>query len=111
MRKRNVHIQFWMNEDEAKRFNSFVQRSGLSREAYLRCLISGYVPTDLPPPDYYAMMHELRTIGVNMNQIAKKAHALHTLDAERYDEAFVLLKQSLVEIVNAVTAPRKIERN
>ena len=111
MQKRQIEIKCRLNPREADCLNKMVKKSGLSREAYLRCLISGYVPTDLPPPDYYTMMHELRAIGVNMNQIAKKAHALHMLDAERYDEAFSMLKQSLVEIVNAVTAPRKIERN
>ena len=34
MRKRNVHVQFWLDKKEAEAFNKKVKRSGLSREAY-----------------------------------------------------------------------------
>jgi hypothetical protein len=87
-----------------------VKRSGLSREAYLRHLINGLVPTDAPPPDYHAMMKELRHIGNNLNQIAQKAHALNVVDAKRHDETVAALNKVIVEIVNAVMLPRKIER-
>ena len=33
MRKRNVHIQFWLNRKEAEALDKKVRRSGLSREA------------------------------------------------------------------------------
>jgi len=110
MRKRNVHIQLWLNEQEAERFNRLVQRSGLPREVYLRQLINGLVPTDAPPPDYFAMMKELRHIGVNLNQIAQKAHILNALDVKRYDDNVAMLNKAIVEITNAVMLPRKIER-
>ena len=32
MRKRNVHIQFWLNRKEAEALDKKVRRSGLSRE-------------------------------------------------------------------------------
>ena len=44
MRKRNVHVQFWLDKKEAEAFNKKVKRSGLSREAYLRHLVNGLVP-------------------------------------------------------------------
>ena len=50
MRKRNVHVQFWLDKKEAEAFNKKVKRSGLSREAYLRHLVNGLVPQDAPPP-------------------------------------------------------------
>ena len=53
MRKRNVHVQFWLDKKEAEAFNKKVKRSGLSREAYLRHLVNGLVPQDAPPPAYY----------------------------------------------------------
>ena len=34
MRKRNVHIQFWLDKKEAEAFQKKVKKSGLSREAY-----------------------------------------------------------------------------
>ena len=56
MRKRNVHVQFWLDKKEAEAFNKKVKRSGLSREAYLRHLVNGLVPQDAPPPAYYDFM-------------------------------------------------------
>ena len=107
MQNRTIVIKCRLNQKEADLINKQVKKSGLSRESYLRQIINGLIPTDLPPPDYYKMMNELRAIGVNMNQIAQKAHVLNVIDVRRYDEAFNTLKQSLVEIVNAVTKPRK----
>ena len=63
MRKRNVHVQFWLDKKEAEAFNKKVKRSGLSREAYLRHLVNGLVPQEggsqkrafpggLPAPSY-----------------------------------------------------------
>jgi len=110
MRNRNIRYQLWLNDKEAERFNALVKRSGLPREVYLRHLINGHVPTDAPPPDYFAMMRELHYIGVNLNQIAQKAHVLNVLDIKRYDENTTMLKTAVVDITNAVLLPRKIER-
>ena len=110
MRKRNIRYQLWLNEKESERFNNLVKRSGLSRENYLRQLINGLVPTDMPPPDYFAMMKELHYIGVTLNQIARKAHGLNLLDVKRYDENIVMLNNAVITITNAVMLPRKLER-
>ena len=48
MRKRNVAILFRLNRKEAEALDKKVKKSGLSREAYLRHLISGVVPRDAP---------------------------------------------------------------
>ena len=86
MRKRNVAILFRLNKKEAEALDKKVKKSGLNREAYLRQLISGVVPRDAPPPDYYSMMRELHKIGNNLNQIAQKAHVLNVIDVQRYDQ-------------------------
>jgi hypothetical protein len=109
MRKRNVHIQFWLDKKEAEVFAKKVKRSGLSREAYLRHFVNGVVPNDAPPPDYYAMMRELHGIGNNLNQIAQKAHILNVVDVKRYDEAVRRFEKSVKEITAAVILPRAIE--
>ncbi len=77
----------------------------------MRQLINGFVPTDAPPPDYFAMMKELHYIGVNLNQIARKAHTLNAVDVKRYDEQIAMLDKAVVDIVNAVMLPRRIEDN
>ena len=110
MRKRNIQIITRLDRDENERFKKRVGKSGLSQEAYVRSLIDGFIPADVPPPDYFQMMKALHYIGVNLNQIAQKAHTLNVLDAKRYDENFALLQKAIVEITGAVMLPRKIER-
>ena len=110
MRNRNIRYQLWLNEKEADRLDNLVRRSGLPREVYLRSVINGLMPVDAPPPDYFTMMKELHYIGVNLNQISRKAHTLNVLDVKRLDEAVAWHNKAVLEITNAVMLPRKIER-
>ena len=109
MLKRNKKITFRLDESEYECFKKRIKKSGLFQETYIRQLINNLVPTDLPPPDYHAMANELRAIGNNMNQIAQKAHVLRVIDTQKYDDAYSMLKETLIKIVEAVNLPRKIE--
>lgn len=109
MRKRNIHIQVWLDRKEAEALDKKVRRSGLSREAYLRHLINGVVPQDAPPSDYFSMMRELHGIGKNLNQIAQKAHVLNVVDVQRYDTAARQLDAAIRKITDAVILPRPME--
>lgn len=80
MRKRNIRVQVWLNEEEKAKLHTNAAKSGLSQEAYLRILINGYIPKPLPPPDYHSMIKELHAIGNNLNQIAAKANAIGHID-------------------------------
>lgn len=110
MRNRNVHIQFWLNRKEAEALDKKVKRSGLSREAYLRHLVSGYEPREAPPADYYGMMREIYAIGKNLNQIAQKAHVLNVMDAQRYDAEVRKLEAAIKTITEAVVLPAPMEK-
>ena len=109
MRKRNVAILFRLNNKEAEALDRKVKKSGLNREAYLRQLISGVVPRDAPPPDYYSMMRELHKIGNNLNQIAQKAHVLNVIDVQRYDQEVWKFNEAVRKITEAVILPEKNE--
>jgi len=107
MRQRRILIQFLLNQKEADRFNDLVRRSGLTRASYLRHLIGGLVPSNKPPPDYYAMMRELHSIGNNLNQVARHAHATGIVDAARYDRNIIKLDEAIKHITEAVILPQK----
>ena len=109
MRKRNVAILFRLNRKEAEALDKKVKKSGLSREAYLRHLISGMVPRDAPPPDYYSMMRELHRIGNNLNQLAQKAHILNVLDVQRYDRDMRMFEDTVKKITEAVVLPEPMK--
>jgi len=109
MRKRNIQIIVRLDKDEHQRLRKLVKKSGLSQEVYIRHLIDGVVPNDMPPPDYFSMMKELHGIGNNLNQIAQKAHILNVVDVRRYDENMRLFNQAVKTITNAVILPRRNE--
>ena len=110
MRKRNIRIQCWLNRKEVETLDKRAKRSGLSREAYIRQLISGFVPRDAPPPDYYGMMRELHRIGNDLNQIAQKAHALNVMDEQRYDAAVREFEAAVKTITSAVILPQPMDK-
>ena len=109
MNKRTIEIKVRLNEEEAAQLNEHKRKSGLSREAYIRQLLSGYIPRDAPPPDYFAMMRELHCIGRNLNQIAQKAHVLRVMDVQRYDLQVRQLEAAIRQITAAVILPQPIE--
>lgn len=102
MRTRNNRIFLRLNDAELEKLNTAVRKSGLSREVYLRQLIAGIQPKELPQPDFYPMMRQLYYCGNNLNQIARKANALNVIDAQYYEEAVKLFRETVVEINKAV---------
>lgn len=110
LNNRTVEIKVRLNQKEVDILNEKVRKSGLSREAYLRQLISGLVPQDAPPPDYYAMMRELYRIGNNLNQIARKAQSLNMIDVPLYERAIGELETAIKQITEAVVLPRQLGR-
>ena len=111
MRKRNVHIQFWLSPEEAKLLAEKVRRSGITREAYLRHLVHGELPRDAPGPDYYRLMnalYELESWGYTLAEIAEalgmptaKGYAVTAKtvsDAVRQIEQEVLLPQPFADL-------------
>lgn len=110
MNNRNYEIKIRLTQAEMVHLNRLVNGSKLSREAYLRQLISGVVPQDAPPPDYFFMMQQLYRIGNNLNQIALKAHALDAIDARHYDEAVCEFREAVQKIQAAVLLPRQAGR-
>ena len=106
MSNRKIEIKVRLNRKEAEALDKRVKKSGLSREAYLRQLISGFIPRDAPPPDYFSMMRELYRVGNNLNQIAQKAHVLNVIDVQRYDTSVRDFEQAVKKITDAVILPQ-----
>ena len=109
MRKRNNMIRFRLSDSELERLDRLVQKSGFSREAYIRHIIAGLQPRDLPPPDYRLMMRQVYQCGNALNQIARKAHALNVIDVQKYDEAVRDYHAALTRIEEAVIVPERIK--
>ena len=84
MRKRDIKRQFWLNEIENKSLKENAKKTGLSESSYIRSLIMGYKPKQQPTDVMFEVLAQLKGIGTNLNQIARKANALDFIDAPYY---------------------------
>lgn len=84
MRKRNRKKQFWLSEEEERQLRLNAIKVGLSEVEYVRSLIMGYTPKELPPKELYDLILEIRKIGININQIAKKANSTNIIDVNYF---------------------------
>lgn len=81
-RKNQVLIRF--SDDELKRLDEWSAAANMSRSNYIRQLIAGFQPVEFPPVEYKQVIDELQHIGINMNQLATKAHSLGFIDEPEY---------------------------
>jgi len=107
MRKRAIPILVRLNAQEQQNLAKQVKKSGLSQEAFIRALINGYVPKELPPTNYYSMLRELHAIGSNLNQLAAKANATGHIDKTVFQYEANWLRKAVQDIIEAVTAPER----
>jgi hypothetical protein len=84
MRKRDVLFQHWLNKKEAKRLRDHSESTGMNASEFVRNLINGYAPVNVPPMEYFTLIKELRAIGNNMQQLAQRANSLEFIDAPYY---------------------------
>jgi len=99
----------YLNDAELEKLCALLNRAGLTQQSYMRHLISGVVPTDKPPVDYYAMTRELHAIGNNLNQIAHQANATGMVDVSGYWRNVTKLDEAIAGIMTAVELPRKAQ--
>ena len=90
-RKRNVSIQFYLNTREADLLDRKVKATGLSRTVFLRHLVNGFQPRELPPPDYRDLI-------------------LNVIDVQRYNEEVRKLENAIRTITDAVVSPMPMDR-
>ena len=81
-RKNQVLIRF--SDEELQRLDEWSAAANMSRSNYIRQLIAGFQPVEFPPVEYRQVIDELQHIGINMNQLATKAHSLGFIDEPEY---------------------------
>ena len=108
MVKRNIKITFRLNAKENQNLKKDVKKTGLSQETYIRTLLNGYAPKEMPPPDYHAMMRELNAIGNSINQIAARANTTGFFLAEEYAGYMQEFRSATLSIQRAVTRPERL---
>ena len=83
-RNRKNQVILRLNDAELKRLDEWSAAANMSRSNYIRQLIAGFQPVAFPPVEYRQIIDELQHIGINMNQLATKAHTLGFIDEPEY---------------------------
>jgi len=73
-----------LDDDEYKKLCEWSTDSHRTMSDYIRELLKDNQPIEFPPIEYQEVLRELRKIGINLNQIASKAHSLGFVDEREY---------------------------
>lgn len=71
MRKRNIKINIFLDEDEKKIFDEKARKSGLSKSEFFRKVILDYKLKEQPDERFYEILTQLRGMANNLNQMAR----------------------------------------
>ena len=110
MRNRQIKKQVWLNREEATYLKKKSKKAGINESELIRNLIIGYEPKEKPDDRFYDMMKELRAIGNNLNQIARRANSLNFVDVNTYKKEVKKLNDFIIEIKKKILLPRSEER-
>lgn len=89
MRIRDIKKQVWLNEEELKTLKQNAKKTGLNESSYIRNLIMGYKPKEQPTENMHEIIKQLKLVGINLNQIARKANTLNLVDAPFYKKVYI----------------------
>lgn len=98
-RKRNNSFLIRLDDSEKDYLDIQIQKSGLSREAFVRSvLLESKVPSAIPPESFNTVIYHLRRIGNNMNQLAVIANKTGNMDWNKYKNDYDELNKQILEI-------------
>ena len=100
--KRNREVRVRLSEDELAVLNQDTEKSGWSREKYMRALIAHSPIKSKPSMDLVSVLRNLQQINNNMNQIAMKANTLNFVDTATYWENVDGLKKTIQELLEVM---------
>lgn len=102
MRERSNRIVFCLNDSELRKLNGKVEKSGLTRAAFLRKTCAEKEIKEQPHADMKEIISQLRRIGTNIHQVAVKANNLNFIDAPLYRENYEALQTLAGKIMEAI---------
>ena len=102
-RKRKHRVPERLEDDEYKKLSEWSAASNRSMNDYIRELLKDSQPVAFPPIEYQEVLRELRKIGINLNQLASKAHTLGFVDEREYRAESERLWRVVAELAKPMT--------
>ena len=84
MRERLNRVEIRLNDIEYKKLINDITREDTTFSDHIRKLIMEVQLKEKPDYEFYNIMKELTKIGINLNQLAKKANTLNLIDKDEY---------------------------
>ena len=107
--KKTKEIKVRLSEEELHHLNLLVEQSGLSREAYIRSLFRGVIPSNKPSDEFVEVIKQLRAIGNNINQLSMIAHKIGSIDVMKYKHDYERLQEQIQEIFKKINESKQLE--
>lgn len=104
---KDVVVRLRMTQKEAEDFNKKVTLTGLTKSAFIRLLIAGYIPKAKPDPEFYVLLRKLYAVCNDINQLTAKAHTLNFIDVPMLKEIKNNHENLLHEIQQKYLVPDK----
>ena len=86
--KENNHkkhlIKAYLDDSEYEKIISIAKATKRSNSRVVRDMLDNAIFVEYPPVEYGQVLRELRRIGINLNQIADRAHSLNYIDSNAY---------------------------
>ena len=86
MRERNVEFHIRLSDIEYDKLEEMSLKSKMTKSDVIRNLIIEKEIKEKPGIEFYEVMKELSKIGVNLNQIARRANQNNSIDKEYYKQ-------------------------
>lgn len=106
MRTRSIKKQVWLNREEATLLKKKAKKVGLNESELIRNFIIGFEPREKPDNRFYEVMNEMRAIGNNLNQIARKANLLNFVDYPLYKKEADKWNQFMLKVKKEFLLPQ-----
>lgn len=98
MRTRNIKKQVWLNKEEATLLKKNSKKVGINESELIRRLITDSVIKEKPDDRFYDTLKELRAIGNNLNQIARRLNYDGIFNDDLYREEVGKLNEFIINI-------------
>ena len=98
MRTRKIKKNFWFNEEEARYLKSKSEKLNKTESEIIRLSLAKIIIKEKPDDRFYEVMKQLRSIGNNLNQIARVANTLGFIDVPNYKNAVDKLNSFIIDV-------------
>lgn len=99
MRQRHYRARVWLSEEEYNAFCKLVKSSKLSKEAFLRKLITDQKVVRSPPIDYYTLLKKLSTL---INLISAIEHKENPCSDNEWRQVRIKICELLISLQEEV---------